>query len=71
MTMTVKEVAFYEGGRKARCMKQPRETNPYGRFANPKFHAFWDAGWEDADREMTAQLRQAMDFGGCESDCAY
>lgn len=50
MTMTVKEAAFYRGGREARYMRQPRDANPYGRYANPAFHAFWDAGWEDADR---------------------
>ncbi len=71
MTMTVREAAFYRGGREARFLKQPRDANPYGRYANPTFFAFWDAGWTDADEEMQAKLRQAMDFGGPEGDCAY
>ena len=40
MTMTVKEAAFYRAGREARFMRQPRDANPYGRYANPVFTRF-------------------------------
>lgn len=66
--MTTAEKQWYEQGRDARNGQFPRTACPYSIAHHAVAHAWWNAGYSDADMERVGALHRLIEEGAF-ADC--